>query len=199
MSRVGKKPIAVPDGVDVKVNGRVVTASSSKGSLAQAVPEGISVQVDEAKRLVQVNRETNSKRDRALHGLTRALVANMVEGVTKGFERRILIFGTGYGCDVAGGKLQLNCGFMGRGGKGKPQFELDIPAGLEVVVEAKAARGDTEPAKFLVRGIDKQLVGAFCADVRMLRKSEPYKGKGIRYEGEQVRRKAGKAFAGGAT
>ena len=199
MSRVGNKPIAVPDGVDVKVNGREVTTSSSRGSLTQAVPEGISVQVEEAKRLVQVSRETDSKRNRALHGLTRALLANMIEGVTKGFEKRMLIFGTGYGCDVVGGKLQLNCGFMGRGGKGKAQFELNIPAGLEVVVEVKAARGDSEPAKFVVRGIDKQLVGAFCADVRMIRKSEPYKGKGIRYEGEQVRRKAGKAFAGGAT
>jgi large subunit ribosomal protein L6 len=109
----------------------------------------------------------------------------------------LLIFGTGYGCDVAGGKLNLNVGFMGRGGKNKFQFGIDIPKGLEVTIEAKAARGDLEPARFVVRGIDKQLVGMFCADVRRIRKSEPYKGKGIRYEGEQVRRKHGKAFASG--
>jgi len=197
MSRIGKKPVAVPQGVDVTVAQNAVTVSSGKGALTQAIPPGIGVSLDAASRVLHVTRKADGKRDRALHGLTRALIANMVEGVSRGFERRLLIFGTGYGCDVAGGKLNLNVGFMGRGGKNKFQFGIDIPKGLEVTIEAKAARGDLEPARFVVRGIDKQLVGMFCADVRRIRKSEPYKGKGIRYEGEQVRRKHGKAFASG--
>ncbi|MBN1513756.1 MAG: 50S ribosomal protein L6 [Phycisphaerae bacterium] len=197
MSRVGKKPISVPSGVDVKVSGRTVTVSSAKGSLCHALPAGISVTVDAAEKQVSVDREADSKRHRALHGLARALLQNMVVGVTQGYERRLEIYGTGYGCDLVGGKLQLNCGFMGRGGKNKAQFEIPVPQGLDVTVEVKAARGEMEPAKFVVRGIDKQLVGSFCADVRMIRKSEPYKGKGIRYQGEQVRRKQGKAFASG--
>jgi len=197
MSRVGKKPIPVPSGVDVKVTGQTVTVSSSKGSLTQAIPAGIAVSVDGTENRICVTRASDAKEHRALHGLTRALLQNMVVGVTEGYERRMEIYGTGYGCDLVGGKLHLNCGFMGRGGKNKAQFEIPVPEGLEVTIETKAARGESEPAKFVVRGIDKQLVGSFCADIRMIRKSEPYKGKGIRYQGEQVRRKQGKAFASG--
>lgn len=197
MSRVGKRPVPVPSGVQVKVNGAEVTVSSGNGSLTQRVPDGITVELDGAENVIRVSRRSDNRQHRACHGLVRALIANMVEGVTNGFQRQLEIYGTGYGCDVVGNKLHLNCGFMGRGGKNKPQFEIEIPSGLEVTVDVKAARGDSEPAKFTVRGMDKQLVGSFCADIRMIRKSEPYKGKGIRYAGEQIRRKQGKAFASG--
>jgi large subunit ribosomal protein L6 len=197
MSRIGKKPIAVPDGVDVRVNGRSVTVSQGAKTLERQVAMGIAVEFDAAARLIRVQRDSDSKSHRSLHGLTRALIANMIEGVRNGYERRLLIYGTGYGCDVQNGKLHVNVGFMGRGGKDKPQFVIPIPPGLDVQVEVKAARGESEPARLVVRGPDKQAVGQFCADVRRLRPSEPYKGKGIRYEGEAIRRKQGKAFASG--
>jgi large subunit ribosomal protein L6 len=119
-----------------------------------------------------------------------------VEGVTRGFEKRLLIFGTGYNTKLEGKTLHLNVGFMGRNRGHGSQFELPVPAGVEVVVEATAARGDNDPAKILIRGADKQAVGQFAAEVRGLRKTEPYKGKGIRYENEQVKRKQGKTQAG---
>ena len=125
-----------------------------------------------------------------------AAIANLVEGVNRGFEKRLFIYGTGYGCNVRDNKLELNVGFVGRGTKDKPQFSIEILAGLEIQIETPAARGDTDPAKLVVRGCDKELVGRFAAQIRKLRPPEPYKGKGIRYEGEYVRRKQGKALAG---
>ncbi|RMF85732.1 MAG: 50S ribosomal protein L6, partial [Planctomycetota bacterium] len=146
---------------------------------------------------VVVSRPDDQKRSRAMHGLSRALIANMVHGVSQGYEIKMEVYGTGYSCKLQGNQLHLNCGFMGRG-HGKPaQFMIDIPAGLKVTVETEAARGDNDPAKFTVSGVDKQLLGNFCAEIRKLRKPEPYKGKGIRYAGEQIRRKSGKVFAGG--
>jgi large subunit ribosomal protein L6 len=197
MSRIGKKPVRVPDGVDVRVNGQSVTVSQGGKTLEHQVAMGVAVEFDAAAKLIHVRRDSDSKSHRALHGLTRALIANMIEGVRNGYERRLLIYGTGYGCDVQNGKLHLNVGFMGRGGKDKPQFVIPIPPGLDVQVEVKAARGETDPARLVVRGPDKQAVGQFCADVRRVRPSEPYKGKGVRYEGEVIRRKQGKAFASG--
>jgi large subunit ribosomal protein L6 len=143
----------------------------------------------------------STAQSRALHGLTRALIANMVRGVHLGYRRSLEIYGTGYGCRVQGRSLLLNCGHMGRGvGKdGKPrdaQFNIPIPEGVAVTVEVPAARGDNEPAKMTIEGPDKQKVGQFAAEVRAIRPPEPYKGKGIRYAGEQVRRKQGKAFVG---
>jgi large subunit ribosomal protein L6 len=125
------------------------------------------------------------------------LINNMVKGVAEGFERRLLIYGTGYNCKLQGKTLHLNIGFMGRRRGLGSQFELAVPDGIEVVIEKDAARGDTEPASLLVKGISKQGVGQFAAEIRALRKTEPYKGKGIRYEGEVVRRKQGKALTGG--
>ncbi|MEE9296486.1 MAG: 50S ribosomal protein L6 [Phycisphaerae bacterium] len=196
MSRIGKKPIAIPDGVNVGLNNLHVDVSGPLGKLAWSVPAGISTAHSEDKKYVTVARVGDSKGMRALHGLSRALIANMIEGVSKGYQRQLEVYGTGFSCDVKDGKLRLNIGFTGRGGKNKPQFEVPIPAGLEVVIEVPAARGDSEPAKFLVKGCDKQQVGHFSAEVRKLRPPEPYKGKGIRYAGEHVRRKQGKALAG---
>lgn len=195
MSRVGKKPVPIPSGVKVDVSGRRVQVGGPKGNLVWTAPEPISVAL-EGNQLV-VSRPNDERRNRALHGLSRALIANMVKGVSEGYEIGLEVYGTGYGCKLEGKQLHLNVGFMGRGVGRKAQFMVDIPDGLAVEVKVPTARGDTDPAKFVVRGADKQAVGQFAAEVRKLRKPEPYKGKGIRYAGEHVRRKSGKVFAGG--
>ena len=197
MSRIGKKPVPVPDGVSVGVSDGRVDVKGPLGTLAWRLPSSISASVLQDGRSVALSRADEEKRSRALHGLSRSLVANMVEGVSRGFEKKLWIYGTGYGCNVVGGKLELNVGFTGRGGKGKAQFSLDIPEGVEVVIEVAAARGDSEPARMTVKGCDKQKVGQFAAEVRKIRPPEPYKGKGIRYHDEHVRRKQGKTLVGG--
>ncbi len=190
MSRIGKKPVAIPSGVTVKIDGQVVEVSGpkTKQPLCWSIPGDIRANLDNGDRTVVVTRSGDEKRSRSLHGLTRALIANMVRGAATGYERRLLIFGTGYSCKVEGQFLELNIGFMGRGTKQKPQFRVPIPQGLDIVIETPASRGDTDPAKLLIKGADKQLVGAFAAEVRSLRPPEPYKGKGIRYDDEKVQR-----------
>lgn len=195
MSRIGNKPIPISGGVTVSVSGRTVKVKGPKGELTWTVPDPIEVAIENDQ--VIVKRPNDLARSRERHGLSRALIANMITGCEKGYEKKLEIYGTGYGCKVEGGKLLLNCGYMGRGLNRPAQFVIDIPAGLTVTVENPAARGDTDPARFTISGIDKQLVGHFAAEIRKIRKPEPYKGKGIRYAGEQIRRKAGKVFAGG--
>jgi len=196
MSRVGKQPISVPDGVTVKVSGREVTVSGHKGSLTWEHPITAKVTLDVSAKTITVTRLDDAKQSRANHGLSRSLIANMVLGVFKGYEKRLEIYGTGYNCKLQGRTLHLNVGFMGRRRGLGSQFELPVPDGVEVVIEREAARGDTEPAVLTVKGFDKQSVGQFAAEIRALRKTEPYKGKGIRYLGEIVKRKQGKALAG---
>lgn len=196
MSRIGNKPVPVPPAVKVDLTGRQVKVSGPKGDLSWAVPAPIDVALDGGQ--VVVRRPDDVPRNRALHGLSRALIANMVKGVAEGYEKKLEIYGTGYGCKVQGRELHLNIGFMGRGLNRPAQFAFEIPEGLEVDIQVPAARGNTEPARFTVRGADKQQVGQFAAEVRKLRRPEPYLGKGIRYAGEHIRRKAGKVFAGGA-
>ncbi len=196
MSRIGKQPILIPTGVTVKVTGREVSVSGPKGSMAWVHPHSVEVAQDGASKTVCVARKDDTKQSRANHGLSRALIANMVKGVSEGFERRLLIYGTGYGCKLAGRTLHLNVGFSGRQLGAAAQFEIPIPEGLEVAVERDAARGDNEPASMVIRGVDKQQVGEFAAEVRGLRTCEPYKGKGIRYDDEHIRRKQGKALTG---
>ena len=197
MSRIGKQPVSVPSGVTVKVTGREIHVSGPKGTLTWTHPDTASVTYDQGAKAVQVSRANDSKTARANHGLTRALINNMVLGVHHGFEKRLLIYGTGYNCKLEGSTLHLNIGFGGRRRGVGSQFELPVPDGIEVVVEKAAARGDTEPASLLIKGPGKQEVGQFAAEIRSLRKPEPYKGKGIRYEGEFVRRKQGKALTTG--
>ena len=197
MSRVGKLPIPVPGGVSVKINGREISVSGSKGSSAWTFPMSANVVYDDSAKCVTVTRTDDRKQSRANHGLTRALIANMVRGVSEGFSKRLQVYGTGYNCKLQGRTLHLNVGFSGRRRGLGSQFELAVPDGIEVSVEKEAARGDTEPALFSISGCDKQSVGQFAAEIRALRKTEPYKNKGIRYEGEQVRRKQGKALTGG--
>jgi len=188
----------IPSGVTVKVTGGEVSVSGPKGSASWAFPANQAVKLDETAKRITVSRRDDSKQARANHGLTRSLIANMVHGVFEGFEKKLEVYGTGYNCKLQGRVLHLNIGYTGRNrGKGS-QFELPVPEGVEVVVEKEASRGDSEPALLTIRSHDKQAVGQFAAEIRSLRKTEPYKGNGIRYAGEQVRRKQGKALSSGA-
>lgn len=196
MSRIGKKPVPLPNGVKAEVSGRTVKVTGPKGNLSWTVPNPITVKY--ADSTIELVRPDDEAQSRALHGLSRALIANMVHGVATGYEIALEIYGTGYNCKLQGRKLLLNLGYMGRGVGKQAQYVIDVPQGLDVAVQVEAARGENEPAKFTVRGCDKQQVGQFAAEIRKLRKPEPYKGKGVRYSGEYVRRKAGKVFAGGA-
>jgi large subunit ribosomal protein L6 len=175
MSRIGKKPIPIPDKVTVTIDGRTITVKGSKGELKRTLPEGVTLKQEDGQILVERINESRMARER--HGLCRTLVANMVEGVSKGYERKLEIQGVGYRAAVQGANLNLNMGYS------HPVL-IEPPAGIAFVVE-----GNTNVT---VTGIDKELVGNTAAKVRAVRPPEPYKGKGIRYQGEKVRRKVGK-------
>jgi large subunit ribosomal protein L6 len=175
MSRIGRKPIPVPSGVEVTVAPGRVDVKGPLGALSQTVPLRMSIEQREGE--VLVSRPTDRGDDRALHGLTRTLVANMVEGVTKGFEKRLEIQGVGYRAQLRGRDLELALGFSHTVPYTAPEgIEFDVP----------------QPTQVIVKGIDKQRVGQVAAEIRAVRPPEPYKGKGVRYEGEYVRRKVGK-------
>ena len=178
MSRIGKTPVAIPRGVNVEVDSRLVLVEGPLGKLEHEHHPAVSVDVDSTAALVRVSRGDDAKLSRSLHGLTRSLVNNMVEGVTKGYEKRLEIVGVGYLAVLQKGMLQLRVGFAN-------ELPVPVPKGLDVTCP--------DQTHINIKGIDKQLVGQFAAEIRSLRKPEPYKGKGIRYENEQVRRKAGKA------
>src|SRR5829696_1272951 len=177
MSRIGKLPVTVPSGVDIAIDGRAVTVKGPKGTLSHTVVEPLTVERGEAGELV-VNRPDDERMSKSLHGLTRTLVANMVTGVTDGYEKRLEIVGVGYRVTAKGKDLEFAVGFS------HPVL-VTPPDGISFAVES--------PTKFSVSGIDKQQVGQVAANIRKIRKPEPYKGKGIRYAGEHVRRKVGKA------
>jgi len=189
MSRIGQKPIPIPDGVRVSLSGSTVSVEGPNGKLRWTHRPEISVGVDEAGRTVTVQRRDDERLTRALHGLTRSLIANMVEGVTKGFTKELELYGVGYSAQVQGPKFTLICGYS-------HPVVFEIPDGVSVEVSVAQARGESEPARFAVKGADKQKVGELAARIRRARPPEPYKGKGIRYAGERIRRKVGKAFAG---
>jgi large subunit ribosomal protein L6 len=180
MSRIGKQPIEVPSGVDVAVDGSRVTVKGPRGTLEQTFHAEVRIVREDG--VVRVERVGEDGFHRALHGLTRTLIANMVEGVTKGFEKRLEIVGVGYRAQLRGSDIELALGFS-------HPVHVQPPQGIEFEVPA--------PTRITVRGNDKQMVGEVAANIRKLRKPEPYKGKGIRYEGERVRKKAGKAAKGG--
>ena len=175
MSRIGKKPIAVPAGVLVSVDPGRVTVSGPKGELRQVVPQRMKITQEDG--AITVERPTERGDDRALHGLTRSLIANMVEGVTQGFEKRLEIQGVGYRAALAGTNLELQVGYS---------HSVRVTPREGITFEVPV------PTQVVVRGIDKQMVGQTAAEIRKVRPPEPYKGKGIRYEGEYVRRKVGK-------
>ena len=176
MSRIGKAPITVPGGVDVAIDGASVTVKGPKGTLSRTLPEIISVRREDNQLLVE--RPNDERQSRALHGLSRTLVSNMVVGVTDGFSKELEIIGVGYRAEAVNPTtLRLALGYS------HPVL-MDAPAGITFEVPA--------PTKVIVKGIDKELVGQVAANVRAVRKPEPYKGKGVRYQGERVLRKAGK-------
>jgi large subunit ribosomal protein L6 len=175
MSRIGKQPIPVPDGVEIKIEPDVVKVKGPKGELEERVSRDIAVAQENGE--IVVTRSTNRGEHRALHGLTRSLIANMVEGVTNGFEKRLEIQGVGYRAQLQGSKLVLALGYS-------HPVELNAPTGIDFEVP--------QPTRIVVRGISKQAVGEIAAIIRKQRPPEPYKGKGIRYEGEYVARKVGK-------
>jgi len=189
MSRVGKKPISLPSTVKVDIKGSVVNVTGPKGTLSWSHAHGVAVAQDAATKAVVVTRASDSAENRALHGTTRALINNMVVGVSQGYEEKLEIYGTGYSCAVSGQSLALTVGYS-------HPVKLPIPPGVKVTIDVPATKGDETPAKLTVSGIDKQAVGQFARSIKDVRHPEPYKGKGIRYAGEQIKRKAGKAFAG---
>jgi large subunit ribosomal protein L6 len=177
MSRIGRLPIPVPAGVDVTIEGRAVTVKGPKGSLSHVVAEPIEItRADDG--TLKVTRPNDERQNRALHGLSRTLVANMVVGVTDGYAKTLEIVGTGYRVTAKGSDLEFALGFS-------HPVVVPAPDGITFTVEA--------PTRFTVSGVDKQKVGEVAANIRKLRKPDPYKGKGVRYQGEQIRRKAGKA------
>ncbi len=178
MSRIGKMPIEVSSGVEITQSGNSITVKGPKAELVRDLPEEIIVEIKDGQ--VVVSRPSDEPKHRSLHGLTRTLIANMVEGVTKGFEKNLEIVGVGYRAALQDNKLVLQLGYS-------HPVEMTLPQGIEIEVPS--------PTKITIKGSNKEQVGAFAADVRAKRRPEPYKGKGIRYEGEHVRRKVGKAGA----
>src|SRR3954451_3296758 len=183
MSRIGKQPVTIPAGVKVSIKDGQVLVEGPKGQkLAQSVPRNMRVVLDEQAKLLRVERPDDDRKNRALHGLTRSLIANMIEGVTKGYEKRLKIEGIGYQARMDKTAVVLTVGFAN-------PITMTPPPGVTVEL--------TDPTTTIVKGADKQKVGQFAAEIRARRKPEPYKGKGIRYENEVVRRKEGKAFSSG--
>lgn len=178
MSRIGKLPIPLKSGVNVAVDGDTVTVQGPKGQLAQTLPHGICAKIEEGELLLQ--RRDDSKPQKALHGLSRALLANAVHGVTEGFQKRLEIHGVGYRAEVAGSTLKLSLGYS-------HPVEFPVPSGIKVAVEKNTL--------ITVGGVDRQQVGQVAADIRKFRPPDVYKQKGIRYAGEKLRKKAGKTSA----
>lgn len=176
MSRIGRKPVPVPNGVTVTVNGPAITVKGPKGELSRKLHPDMQVKVENG--TVTVNRPSDEDQHRALHGLTRSLIANMVEGVTQGYKKQLEITGVGYKAEVKPFGLQLALGYS-------HPVEYRAPAGIKLTAP--------QPTAVVIEGADKEKVGQVAAEIRALRKPEPYKGKGVKYQGEQVRRKAGKA------
>jgi large subunit ribosomal protein L6 len=176
MSRIGRLPIPVPAGVDITVEGATVSVKGPKGSLSRDISPQLTIVREDG--MLRVERPDDGKQSRELHGLTRTLIANMVTGVTTGYRKGLEITGVGYRAQLVGRKLQLSLGYS-------HPIEIDPPEGVAFEVE--------NPTRLAVTGIDKELVGHVAARVRAMRKPEPYKGKGVRYAGEVIRRKAGKA------
>ncbi len=182
MSRIGKQPVVYPNGVKVQVADGKVRVEGPKGKLELAYHPNMRVELDDKGRTIKVTRPDDERLNRSLHGLTRSLIANMVEGVTKGYEKRLKIEGIGYQARMDKKTVVLTVGYANA-------IELTPPEGVTVALP--------DPTTIVVTGADKQKVGQFAAEVRAARKPEPYKGKGVRYENEQVRRKEGKSFASG--
>ena len=192
MSRIGKKPVIISEGVKVEQKDQRIKVSGPLGNLEMDCHPRIKVEIDSsAGKILVVNEHPEIRQNKQLHGTMRALIANMITGVSKGFEKKMEIYGTGYNVKEQSGKLIFQVGFS-------HPVEMPVPKGIKVNIEVGATRGNEVPARFTVSGMDKCLLGQFAADVRKIRPPEPYKGKGIRYADEHVRRKVVKAFTSGA-
>lgn len=190
MSRVGKVPIDIPDGIEVKLNGSTLTVKGSKGELEETFDSRMSIAVE--KGSVTVTRVDDEKQSRALHGLTRALIANMVTGVSEGYEKILQLIGVGYSAELKGKNIIFSLGFS-------HQILFEAPDGIDFEIQkpdqVEKAQFRAIQSRIFIRGISKQLVGQVTANIRALKPPEPYKGKGIRIQGEYVRKKAGKQVA----
>ena len=186
MSRIGRQPVKVPNDVKASISGNTVNIDGPKGKLSQTFHPDIAIEYVQQDKQIVVKRSSDEKYHRALHGLTRALISNMVLGVTKGYSKNLEIVGLGYNAKVQGKELVLTLGYT-------HPVNLEIPKGIKIDVT-----NPTNPAKFTVSGHDKQMVGQFSAVIRGMRPPEPYKGMGVKYENEIIRRKAGKAFTSGS-
>jgi large subunit ribosomal protein L6 len=192
MSRIGKKPIVIPQGVKVEQKEQRVKVSGALGSLELDCHPLIKVKVGSSDGKIMVeNDQPNVRQNKQLHGTMRALIANMITGVSKGFERKMEIYGTGYSIKQQDNKLIFQVGFC-------HPVEKIVPKDIKVSIEVAATRGNEVPAKFALSGIDKCALGQFAAEVRKIKPPEPYKGKGIRYADEHIKKKVGKAFASGS-
>jgi large subunit ribosomal protein L6 len=192
MSRIGKKPVAVPKGVKVEQREQTVKMTGPLGSAELTYDPCLTVKIeDSGSRIDVINPQPEIRRNKELHGTTRALLANMIVGVTQGYQKKMEIYGTGYNVKEQGGKLVLQVGFA-------HSVEMPIPKAVKVTVDVPATRGNDVPAKFTLFSVDKCIVAQFAAEIRKVKPPEPYKGKGIRYADEHIRRKVGKAFASGA-
>jgi large subunit ribosomal protein L6 len=192
MSRIGQQPIEIPSGVTIEQKGSLIKASGSLGKLQMNCHPRIKVKIDDSKKeILVINDQPQNRQNKQLHGTMRALIANMVIGVSKGFEKKMEIYGTGYNVKEQGKKLVFQIGFS-------HPVEKVMPEGVKINIDVAATRGNDVPAKFTLSAIDKSLLGQFAAEIRKIRPPEPYQGKGIRYADEHVLRKVGKAFASGA-
>jgi large subunit ribosomal protein L6 len=176
MSRIGKQPIAIPQGVEIKIDENLIAVKGLKGELTRQLHKDMIIDIND--NVIEVKRPSDEKFHKSLHGLTRTLISNMVVGVTKGFEKKLELVGVGYRAQKQGNKLVLSVGYS-------HPVEIEPKPGLEVEVPV--------PTKIIVKGADKEAVGALAANIRKVREPEPYKGKGIKYESERIRRKVGKA------
>ncbi|AQQ09416.1 50S ribosomal protein L6 [Sedimentisphaera cyanobacteriorum] len=187
MSRIGRKPIDLPSGVSVEVSSGKVKVKGPKGELSENAYPGIDIKVEESS-VVFENTDPADRKLQAMFGTMRALVNNMITGVTSGFSKQMQVFGTGFNVKEQGGKLILNVGYC-------HTVDIPVPKGISIEIKTAATKGNDVPAVFTISGIDKQQLGQFAANVRAARPPEPYQGKGVRYADEFVRRKVGKAFA----
>ncbi|MFA5864447.1 MAG: 50S ribosomal protein L6 [Phycisphaerae bacterium] len=189
MSRLGKKPVVVPGGVKVDIADHTISLEGPKGKLSFSFRAEIAAAFDAVSKNIQVSRKDDSREAKSLHGLTRTLIANMVLGVTQGYSKTLEIYGTGYGVKQEGNNVAVTVGFAN-------VVKLPIPKDVKVTIATPQAKSNTAPAVFTIAGPDKQVIGEYAANIRRVKKPEPYNGKGIRYQGEHVRRKVGKALAG---
>ncbi len=183
MSRIGKNPIPIPDGVNVNYDKGMINIDGHKGKLLQKIHPLMKIEIDKEKKQIVVKRPSDERQCKALHGLTRTILANNIRGVTNGFSKDLEIIGLGYNVKLQGSELVLQLGFS-------HPVKMKIPDGIQVEI-----KNQTNPGRLTIMGADKQMVGQFAANIRSLRPPEPYKGKGVKYADEVVRRKAGKAVA----